>query len=76
MAQRIERSGRVLGRHGPVSRLDQLDQAIGGVERELHAESLSEHMFACKRLQTEGRTVCVTRAALEGLGGAAGAIRP
>jgi hypothetical protein len=36
MAKRIERAGRILGRHGPVSRLDQLDQAIGGVERELH----------------------------------------
>ena len=58
VAQRIERAGRVLGRHRPVSRLDQLDQAIGGVERELHAESLGEHMFACKQPETqEGRTV-------------------
>ena len=58
MAQRIERAGRVLGRYRPVSRLDELDEAIGGVERELHAESLGEHMFACKPCCTqEGRTV-------------------
>ncbi len=54
MAQRVERAGRVLGRHRPVLRLDELDKTIGGVERELHAESLGEHMFACKTcLQTQ-----------------------
>jgi hypothetical protein len=60
MAQRVERAGRVLGRYRPVLCLDELDKTIGGVERELHAESLGEHMFACKHLackHKEGRTV-------------------
>ena len=45
--QRIELAGRVLGGHRPVPRLDQLHEPVGGVERELHAASLGEHMFAC-----------------------------
>jgi hypothetical protein len=43
-----------------VSRLDELDETIGGVERELHAESLGEHTFACNNpacKHSEGRTV-------------------
>jgi hypothetical protein len=56
MAQGVEGPGCVLGRHGPVARLDQLDQAIGGVERELHGV---EPRRTYVRLQEhkEGRTV-------------------
>ena len=56
MAERIERAGRVLGRYRPVSRLDELDETIGGVERELHAV---EPRRTYVRLQghKEGRTV-------------------
>jgi hypothetical protein len=32
-----------------VPSLDQLDEAVGGVEGKLHACSLIEHMFAYKR---------------------------
>ena len=56
MTERIERAGRVLGRYGPVSRLDELDETIGGVERELHGV---EPRRTYVRLQEhkEGRTV-------------------
>jgi hypothetical protein len=37
---------RVLGRHRPVPLLDKLDQPVGGIERQLHAGSLGEHVFA------------------------------
>ena len=48
VAQRIERLRRFLGRHRPVPDLDELDETVGGVERELHATTLCERMFACK----------------------------
>jgi hypothetical protein len=28
--------------------LDELDEPVGGVQAELHAHSVSEHMFVCK----------------------------
>ena len=31
--------------------LDQLDEAVDGIERELHARDLSEHMFALQTVR-------------------------
>ena len=47
VAERVEGTRRVLGRHRPVPRFHELHEPVGRVERELHAESLGEHMFAC-----------------------------
>ena len=46
--EREERAGRVAGRHRPPSRLDELDEAVGAVEGELHPSMLYEHMFVCQ----------------------------
>ena len=43
--ERKQRPSGVLGSDRSPPRLDQLDEAVGGVERELHAQSLYEHMF-------------------------------
>ena len=43
--EREERAGRLAGRHRPASRLDELDEAVGAVEGELHPPMLHEHMF-------------------------------
>ena len=47
VAQRVERPCRILGRHRPVPGFDELHEPVGRIERELHAQSLGEHMFAC-----------------------------
>jgi hypothetical protein len=49
VAERVEGLRRVLRRHGPVPCLDELDEPVRRVERELHGSSLGEHVFACKR---------------------------
>ena len=46
--ERKERSGRVAGRHRAPPRLDELDEAVGAVEGELHPSMLYEHMFYAK----------------------------
>ena len=47
-AQARTASGCVVGGQRPAAGLDQLDEAVGGVERELHALQPSEHMFGDK----------------------------
>ena len=75
VAERVEGTRGVLGRNRPVAGLDELDQPVGGVERELHDASVSEHMFACKR-ETSAAPWTPTGAALVACGGAAGATSP
>ena len=75
VAERVEGTRGVLGWNRPVAGLDELDEAVGGVERELHDTSLSEHMFACKR-ETSAAPWTPTGAALVACGGAAGATSP
>jgi hypothetical protein len=48
VAEREEDAGGLLGRDGAAALLDQLDEPVGRVERELHAASLSERMFVFK----------------------------
>ena len=48
MAQGEEVLGRLDGGHGPTPLLDEVDETVGRIERELHERMLGEHMFACK----------------------------
>ena len=53
--EREEHARRLLGRDRAPARMDQLDEAVGGVERELHRRStVYEHMFVFKA-ETKGR---------------------
>ena len=45
LAQREEPARSLLSDDRPAPLLDELDEAIGGVESQLHPESLGEHMF-------------------------------
>ena len=56
MAQGIERAGRVLRRYRPMPRLDELDETVGGVERELHDRE-PRRTYVRLQAHKEGRTV-------------------
>ena len=52
-----QRPRRLVGRHRPPPRLDELDEPVGGIERELHRpRSIRERMFACKLSTSAYRT--------------------
>ena len=68
VAQRVERLGGVLGGHGPVPGLDELHQAVGRVERQLHAGSLGEHMFVCNGKEKAASPARPSRSSEEGAG--------
>ena len=47
--EREERARRFLRRDGAAARVDQLDEAVGGVERELHRASPYTNICSCSR---------------------------
>ena len=53
----VERLRRVLGGHRPVARLHELDQPVGGVERQLHAGE-PRRTYVRLQAQREGRDAC------------------
>ena len=60
VSKRIEEPRGLLGRDGASPLLDELDEPVGGIERELHRSRVDEHMFVFKKESV------TTRAAIGG----------
>jgi hypothetical protein len=50
--ERVQRARRLVYGYSAAALLDELDEAVRGVERQLHSHMVGEHMFACKEGST------------------------